>query len=303
MNDKKILRCQNDKKALIDIIVLAYNHGKYIGQALDSIFMQQTDFPYRIVVGEDCSTDNTREIILDYYERFPDKMEIVLWEKNVGSLFNELELISGCDAKYIAYLEGDDYWTDKYKLQKQVSFLELHQNYIGTAHNVRCVDEWGELLHRDFQFYPIREEHIYGKKQALKHELVSQTASLVYRNVYKKWGDSEWEFYSTCNINGDLVLQTFLGIQGDVYFFREIMADHRRIFEGDSWTSKSRSSNMLFSNYVDYKKLDQYWTKQYGVETDTDNMWDFLWKESKRRLLCDFNIKNIKVCLQLLNNK
>ncbi|MBD5523507.1 MAG: glycosyltransferase [Lachnospiraceae bacterium] len=303
MNEKKILRCQSKKKALVDIMVLTYNHERYIGQALDSILMQQTDFPYRIVVGEDCSTDNTREIVLDYYERFSDKMEVVLWEKNVGVLQNDLEIMRKCDAKYIASLEGDDYWTDKHKLQKQVFFLESHQNYIGTAHNVRCVDQWGELLHRDFRFYPVCEEHIYGKKQALKHELISQTASLVYRNVYKEWKDSQWEFYLKSNINGDLVGQTFLGMQGDVYFFREIMADHRRSFEGDSWTSKTSGRNMLFYNYVVWKKLDQYLAAQYGVGINTENMWDFLWSEGKRRLLCDFNIKNLKVCCQLLFNK
>lgn len=300
MNEKKILKCLSDQDAMIDIMVLTYNHEKYIRQALDSIFMQQSEYSYRVIIGEDCSIDHTREIVLDYYKKFPDKIEIILWKKNVGALINDMEVMKSTRAKYVASLEGDDYWTDPYKIQKQIVFLENHPEYIGTAHNVRCVDEDGCLLHRDFDYYPIRESFIYGKEQAESLKMVSQTASLVYRNVYKMWGQSEWMFYKNCGINGDLVGQVFLGMQGQIYFFRDIMADHRRVFAGDSWTAKSFNKNLLYREYANTRKLQRFLEENYCIEIKKDQLWESLWEESKKRLLCDFNLENLKVCIRLL---
>lgn len=298
--DKEILKCQNSQSAVIDIMMQTYNHENYIKQALDSILMQKTEYSYRILIGEDCSTDDTRKIVVDYYQKFPDKIEVILWKKNAGALANDLELMSNCKAKYVASLEGDDYWTSPYKLQKQVSFLEEHSDYIGTAHNVRCVDENGELLHRDFNSYPIVEEHVYGRAQAMKLAMISQTASMVYRNVYEQWDKTQWDFYKKSNINGDQVGQVFLGMQGNVYFFRDIMADHRKVFHGDSWTARSAGKNKLAYSYRNIKRMQLYLHKRYDVSFVNDNLWKDRWEISKKRLLSDFNIENLRVCGRML---
>lgn len=301
MNEKKqILQCQSSVVAMVDIMVLAYNHGEYIEQALDSILMQRTEFTYRILVGEDCSTDNTRQIVLEYYEKFPDKMEIILWEKNVGAIANETEIMRNCKAKYIAVLEGDDYWTDSYKLQKQVSFLEANSAYVGTAHNILCVDEKGKLLHKEFRQYPISDTHIYGKVQALKHEMISQTASLVYRNVYMEWDNRQWEFFEKFgSMNLDVVLQVFLGVQGDLYFFSEIMANHRKIYDGNSWTSMYHRKNKFLIMYKNRIKLNNFLKEHDNIKC-SNGIWEkSIWEESKKRFLCDFSAENLKVCCQL----
>jgi len=109
--------------------MMAYNHENYISKAIEGVLMQKTNFGFEIVIGEDCSTDKTREIILSYKKTYPGKFKLILHEKNVGAMANQNAVFSACTGKYIAMCEGDDYWTDPYKLQKQVDFLEASTDY------------------------------------------------------------------------------------------------------------------------------------------------------------------------------
>ena len=109
---------------MVSVFVMTYNHKEFISQALDGILMQQVNFDYEIVVGEDCSTDRTREIVVEYAKRHPDKFVLLLHEKNIGAIANQMAVLKACTGKYIALCEGDDYWTDPLKLQKQVAILE-----------------------------------------------------------------------------------------------------------------------------------------------------------------------------------
>ena len=112
------------EEALVDICLYTYNHENYIAEAIEGILMQQTTFAYRIVIGEDCSTDNTRAICIEYKKKYPDKFKLILQPKNLGAINNSFIVHNTCNAKYVAILEGDDYWTDPMKLQKQVNFME-----------------------------------------------------------------------------------------------------------------------------------------------------------------------------------
>lgn len=145
----------------ICIAMLAYNHEAYIAQAIESVLMQQTSYQYKIIVAEDCSTDNTRQILLDYQKKYPDKFKLILQDKNVGVSKNNRDLLSNIEGRYVAALEGDDYWTDPDKLQKQVTFLEEHQEYVlcGTEMKVLFNDRMQEPTQaaqfRKFDFYDI----------------------------------------------------------------------------------------------------------------------------------------------------
>jgi len=107
----------------VSVLVTTYNHERYIAQALDSVLMQETDFDYEIVILEDCSTDATREIILAYQKRHPDKIRLRLAAQNQCSNKPFAEEFQASSSPYIAMLDGDDYWTSPEKLQKQVEFL------------------------------------------------------------------------------------------------------------------------------------------------------------------------------------
>ena len=117
----------------VSVVMLAYNHERFIAQALSSILAQRVNFEYEIIVGEDCSTDNTRNILMDFQRRFPGKIIPLLRERNLGAMRNARETFSACRAQYLAVLEGDDYWTRDDKLQMQVDFLDAHPD-----HSVCC---------------------------------------------------------------------------------------------------------------------------------------------------------------------
>jgi glycosyltransferase involved in cell wall biosynthesis len=118
---------------LVSVWMITFNHEKFIREALDSVLMQETNFPYEIVIGEDKSSDRTREIVCEYQRRHSNKIRLRLSRKNLYSqkLKPGLGVLNACRGKYIAMLEGDDYWTDPLKLQKQVDLLDAHQEYVG----------------------------------------------------------------------------------------------------------------------------------------------------------------------------
>lgn len=127
----------------VSVLMLAYNHAQYIAQAVDSVLMQQVDFDYEIVIGEDCATDNTRDILIRYQQENPEKIRLLLPEKNLGMHDNLIQTFKACHgSSYIALLEGDDYWTSPDKLQKQVDFLDAHADYTLCFHNAL-------ILHQD----------------------------------------------------------------------------------------------------------------------------------------------------------
>ena len=110
---------------MVSVSLICYNQEKYISKAIDSVLMQKTKFDYEIVLSDDCSTDDTAEICKKYAEKYPDIIRLIKRDKNIGGVRNYLENYKLCKGKYISYLEGDDFFVDPYKLQKQVDFLEI----------------------------------------------------------------------------------------------------------------------------------------------------------------------------------
>lgn len=111
---------------LVSVHMITYNHAPFIAQAIEGILQQKTNFPFELVIGEDCSTDGTREIIFEYQKKNPDIIRVITSEKNVGAKKNGLRTFRACQGKYVAFCEGDDYWHHHLKLQKQVDYLETH---------------------------------------------------------------------------------------------------------------------------------------------------------------------------------
>ena len=124
---------------LVSVKMITYNQASYITQAIEGVLSQKTDFPFELVIGEDCSTDGTREIVLRYAEAHPDIIRVVTSESNVGTRVNSRRTTEACRGKYIAWCEGDDYWHRDDKLQLQVAYLEAHDE---------CT-----LVHSDCDFY------------------------------------------------------------------------------------------------------------------------------------------------------
>lgn len=136
----------NKHPVKVSVALITYNHAPYIRQALDSVLMQKTDFPFEIVIGEDCSMDGTREIINKYRNKYPELIRIVTAENNVGATKNVIRTLESCQEKYIALLEGDDFWVDQHKLQRQVDFMEKHQDFNLCIDDCSVINERGNLV-------------------------------------------------------------------------------------------------------------------------------------------------------------
>jgi len=120
----------SDSKLKVSVWMITYNHQNYISKAIESVLMQITSFDFEIVIGEDCSTDRTRNIVKEFALRNPSKIKAIYQEKNVGANLNAFKYtLPECTGEYVAFLEGDDYWTDPYKLQKQVDFMEKNKEF------------------------------------------------------------------------------------------------------------------------------------------------------------------------------
>lgn len=114
------------KIPLVSVKMITYNHAPHITKAIEGVLQQETSFQIELIIGEDCSTDGTREIVLNFQRKYPDVIRVITSEKNVGGRKNSERIDKICRGKYIAFCEGDDYWHDPNKLKKQVDYLESH---------------------------------------------------------------------------------------------------------------------------------------------------------------------------------
>ncbi len=118
---------ENDDDCAVTICCITYKHEDYIRSALDGFLMQKTNFKYKIFVGEDKGPDGTADIIREYAEKYPDKVIPFIREENMGAQANLIDLCKHANSPYIAFCEGDDYWTDEYKLQKQYDYMQANE--------------------------------------------------------------------------------------------------------------------------------------------------------------------------------
>jgi glycosyltransferase involved in cell wall biosynthesis len=125
--------------------MITYNHGVYIREAIKGVLMQQTSFLVELIIGEDCSKDGTRKICQEYAYKYPNKIKLLLHKENIGSIANFIATVKACNNKYIALCDGDDYWTDPYKLQKQVDFLEQNPEYGLVYTDFNIINSYGLL--------------------------------------------------------------------------------------------------------------------------------------------------------------
>ena len=171
------------EKIMVSVMCTAFNHEDYIREALDSMVNQQADFAYEILVNDDCSSDGTAGIVRDYAEKYPEKVRAFFPEKNLYSQNIDVyyhTFFPNARGKYVAFCEGDDFWSDPEKLQRQVDFLEAHPEYSACVHNTAlhyCDDSWpDDLLVQRGQDMDMEFGHILGGMHNAWH-----TSSLVAR--------------------------------------------------------------------------------------------------------------------------
>ncbi|MBK9329822.1 MAG: glycosyltransferase [Sphingobacteriales bacterium] len=206
---------------LLSVCIITYNHKNYIRQAIEGALMQETKFSYEIIIADDCSTDGTREILLEYKEKYPDLITLILQEKNVGAAKNYIDLLNAPASKYIAYVEGDDCWTDPDKLQIQVDFLENHAEFVGTFHDHSIIGDGTvtNLKLHEKGGYWTHTKDVFTIDDIIQYN-PTQSISLVYRNVYK-------HNYPECTMScplQDWAMVLFLSQNGHFKYIDRIMA-------------------------------------------------------------------------------
>src|SRR5690554_2259973 len=180
----------NAKRPVVSVRLMTYNHEKFIHQAMESILSQKVDFPVEVVVGDDFSTDNTLSIIRKFKSTKSIHIHILerakgdeYWKKRQaqGRIYNFINILENCKGKYIALLDGDDYWTDPLKLQKQVDFLEAHSDFVGVFHNTGFIDERCEKP--TLTSWRSYEQDVFVAKDTIRKLSLFHTSSYLFRNL------------------------------------------------------------------------------------------------------------------------
>lgn len=262
----------------LSVILITYNHEKYVELALASILGQKTNFPFEVVVGDDVSTDSTRKIIEEMAKDYPEheatgpddrQVRFVKRDKNTGRpTLNVYETTMECRGKYLAYLEGDDFWTDENKLQKQVDFLDNHPEYIACTHSCKLIDENNEDI-SDPDTLKVGEMYDYSGKFTMNDFCYSgkwagHYATVVSRNIYTNGKFDYTIIYRAHDFVDDAVILLFLLMQGDIFRMDEVMSAWRyvRKKDGTNWNSLSLNRDTARDDCYLNKTLMQ-WVEQY----------------------------------------
>jgi glycosyltransferase involved in cell wall biosynthesis len=217
----------------VSVALTTYNHERFIGQAIESVLMQETDFLVELVIGEDCSTDDTRAIVRKYADRYPDQIRLLLSERNRGAFANFVTTLNACRGQYVALLDGDDYWTDPRKLQKQVDLLQAHPE---CSMAVAKTDVY-QLEDGQFQY----KETLEGKPKALLYFDDCSDACYLHTSTYvipKVTIDFVMNRYQQDIVLGDTALRYILLDIGPFAFLQETVSVYRITGEG-VWTRLS----------------------------------------------------------------
>lgn len=267
-NTEKVQQYKHQVKSnpTVSICVQTYNHDKFISECLDGILMQETSFDFEILLGEDNSTDNTRQICIEYAKKHPSKIKLFLHDRsNVIYIdntptgrYNFIYNLNQAKGIYIALCEGDDYWTDHLKLQKQVDFLEQNKDYSICFHEVSTKNELNQKIEKD----NITNQNTPQTTTILDlaQENYIHTPSVVFRNTLKQFPPN----FEKSPV-GDYFLQLLNARSGKIYKIKDNMAVYR-IHKGGVWSldtslNKQKKSIQLYHLLVTSNEFSHQTTK------------------------------------------
>ncbi|MCH4823812.1 glycosyltransferase [Gramella lutea] len=280
------------EKIVISVLVQTYNHEQFLQQCLDSILTQKTNFNFEIILGEDNSSDNTREICKKYANQYPEKIRLFLHHDenkikvnsiNTGN-FNAFYNLFSARGKYIAFCEGDDYWTDDLKLQKQVDFLEKNLSFTLCYHSYQTINKYNQVIS---SIESLKQPKInissYELTNTVHHPLL---LTMCFRNRLKKVPKEALEV-----VNVDAFIISLLGQLGKAGYMENIKASFYRKHSKGIWSKKLRVKN-LEVKAITYQKLSTYYNRINKPELG-DN---FSFKASKvqKRILWIY-LKNLNI--------
>lgn len=259
---------------VVSVIMLAYNHEKYIEQAIQSVLEQETSFPYELIIGEDCSTDGTRDIVMKYQKKYPDIIHPLYHEKNLGTTKNVYRVIQEAKGRYIAACEGDDFWCDKKRLQKHVDFLETHKEYVGISGRCRVVDAMGNGISSDaienrLKFWEFSKP-VYTLKDYECWKLPGHGSALTRRNIYLDKNLDYSITYQASDMVGDRTSMLLNLMYGNIYCSEDVVSCYRLQLdrEAGNFMSKSRYRNLRDQDFLMMCRLEEWCKEKRNLRLD-----------------------------------
>ncbi len=274
----------SEKKLKVSVAVATYNHEKYIRHTLESIIEQKVNFDFEVLIGEDCSTDGTADVVREYASKYPDLIIPIIREKNLGGTRNLLDLIMRAKGENVAFVEGDDYWIDENKLQKQVDFLDSHPDYIACFGQCIIVDE-NENRQKELEEWSgfMKRGGDYTIKDFEEYILPGQTATAMYRKAaYGKLEQkiAEAKIDVSDFIDRDQIL-LMLAV-GKIYNLGTEVSAYRYVVNpgAGSWSSENDFySFKTLVNYLDGLKKLETVAEKLGLELNFDERRKYEWKK------------------------
>jgi len=266
----------------VSVHLITYNHENYVAQAIESALTQQVNFDYEIVVGEDCSTDRTRDIVIELAKAHPKRIRLLLRGKNLEGLGknNFIDTLNACKGEYVALLDGDDYWTSRDKLQRQVDFLESHPDCSLCFHDAIVVNDHGS----EHRLYPPDQKEISTLEDLITAGTFPVTSTVLFRNSLL--GPLPDSFYRA--FNGDWMLDVLLAERGSLGYINEPMSAYRMHDGGVG--SRLSEIQRTRSHIESYKTIDAHLNHKYSrVVSEKIAAW--------RALLAQLSKHEARACL------
>jgi glycosyltransferase involved in cell wall biosynthesis len=269
----------------ISVIITVYNHERYIAQCLESVLKQKGDFQVEVIVGDDCSTDNTQQIIGEFQKRYPKIVSILSTEKNLGITKNLKRCLAACSGEYIAICEGDDYWTDENKLQKQKDFLDIRKDCSMCFSAILLhYEEKDIFVHHHAQ--SLLQRDAITMEDLIENNCIGNFSCCMYRtDVVRKLPQGIYDL----NFNtDDWIFNMACSQFGKIGFIQEKMSVYR-IHSGGVWSGKNIFEQLDYiCNHIDVSnKLFDY-------------KYDALFR--KRRMIIEDEIVRTKVLMDEQKN-
>lgn len=270
-------QCNIDRCAtpiLLSVVIITFNQEKYIIKALDSVFSQKTSFDYEVIVGNDGSVDGTSNLLWDYKKKNTvDNLTIMDRKNNIGASKNIYDLFQYAKGKYIATLEGDDFWIDDNKLQMQVDFLENNTKYIACTHNCLIINSKGIKEKKNIEW--ISKKQIYNLEDTEAFYLSGQIGTLVFRNIFLDKNKKYELIWKAHPIISDRTIQFILATEGTIFRLDEYLSCYRI---SDN-TSSDNATMKIFAKDIN-SPLENiqitYLLKDYLKKTDMTKRVNFL---------------------------
>ncbi len=266
----------------VSVLTISYNIEQFIAQAIDSALMQGLSADYEIVIGEDCSTDKTREIVIDFQRRYPDRIRLILNDENIGMTHNFVNTFNMCRGEYIALLDGDDYWISPHKLQKQINYLDQHPECALCFHDVWIFYQDSDK--KPHTMVPPIQKSFFNMEDLLSIGCFVYPCSVMIRRDRFN-GFPDWYFANGSQCGGDWAFYMLVAQNGKIGYIDEVMAAYR-VHKSGVWSGldeieqiegvidfyKAMNSNLNFKhNRIINTKVAEYYYKLATAYRKNDN--------------------------------